>query len=67
MSTNDGAGPSKTAEEQAIDDNNVSFWRLSQQLKEEDIHVEQHGGGEDEATGVGEDDTTTDCGNRTDG
>ena len=68
MSANDGAGPSKTGEEQAIDANNVSFWRLSQQLEEEeDIHVEQHGGGNDEATGVGEDDTTTDGGDRTDG
>ena len=79
MSANDGAaGPSKTVEEQAIDANASTYWRLSQQLEEEDVAIagnnEQDGGARDEhdvddddGTGVGEDDTTTDGGDRTDG
>ena len=76
MSGNDGAGPCNSGEEQAEDANNaVSYWRLSQQMSNEDNYVEQdgggdheHDGGDDEATiGVGEDDTTTDGGDRTDG
>ena len=78
MSGNDSADPSKTAEEQSIDANNVSFWRLSQQMSDED-NIEQDGGddehdggdehdsGDDGGIGVGEDDTTTDGGDHTDG
>lgn len=77
MSANDGVGTSKTVEEQAIDAN-VPFWQLSQQLEEEeDVAIagndeqdgddDEHDGGDDDGTGVGEDDTTTDGGDRTDG
>ena len=76
MSGNDGAGPCNSGEEQAEDANNaVSYWRLSQQMSDEDNYVEQDGGGDHEhdggddepTTGVGEDDTTTDGGDGTDG
>ena len=74
MSGNDGAGPSNTGDEQAVDVNMVSFWQLSQQMSDEDTYVDQDSGGDHEhdsgddepTTGVGEDDTTTNGGERTD-